>query len=446
MAKATTQAYAVDNFIGNWNSEFPDYPLTVEDLKKPHAVMGALFQVFDRLGIDIDAVLSPPPEDIQNEHIGYYYDLLPVINMTRIINYLASVMPQVGAISITHFLQPTVTASHSILLLLFNFIMFNEERLREIAPREEELFLQTDRVKELEDKKNELLNMLNIQAEEKGERAERLEKLDEDTKQFEEELKQEREAHEEEKQKLENFLKENHQLEVMIEQKKGLKEAMLAEIERKRALRVYDADDIKAQAQQASQNAQEAEEKLNTLQATLMEKENNLKNLQTIKPRLDTANNLLQEIMKLSETLKDYESGDLECNEDELEVLTAELKDLESQLAEVKSSRVEVETKLAEERTRRHHQAMVTESILKEAEEKDKVSEEKFKKAVERTQEIKDLIVKYESEKTAGAEEMMGIKNDFINKLKAIEEVLLNKFLEVKKRIEDQLQIPEREI
>lgn len=47
----------VDNFIGNWNGNVPNYPLTIADLKKPHAVMGALFQVFDRLGIDRDAVL-----------------------------------------------------------------------------------------------------------------------------------------------------------------------------------------------------------------------------------------------------------------------------------------------------------------------------------------------------------------------------------------------------
>ena len=48
----------MENFIGNWNGDFPNYPLTAADLKKPHAVMGALFQVFDRLGIDIDTVLA----------------------------------------------------------------------------------------------------------------------------------------------------------------------------------------------------------------------------------------------------------------------------------------------------------------------------------------------------------------------------------------------------
>lgn len=83
-----------------------------------------------------------------------------------------------------------------------------------------------------------------------------------------------------------------------------MRDALLAEVARKRALRVYDADDIKAQAEQAAQNVQEAEEKLNSLRTTLMEKESSLKNLQTIKPSLDTANNLLHDIMKLSESLK----------------------------------------------------------------------------------------------------------------------------------------------
>lgn len=56
-------------------------------------------------------------------------------------------MPQVNAtISITYLLQPTVTTSRSILLLLFNLMVFNEERLRDIAPYEEELFSKTEQV------------------------------------------------------------------------------------------------------------------------------------------------------------------------------------------------------------------------------------------------------------------------------------------------------------
>jgi hypothetical protein len=50
---------AVENFINvNWKSEFPDYPLTAADFKKPPAVMGALFQLFDRIGIDRDAIVG----------------------------------------------------------------------------------------------------------------------------------------------------------------------------------------------------------------------------------------------------------------------------------------------------------------------------------------------------------------------------------------------------
>ncbi|CAG9785781.1 unnamed protein product [Diatraea saccharalis] len=436
------QAFTVETFIENWNGDFTNYALTAADFKKPHALMGALFQVFDRLGIDRDAVLSPPPEEARNEHIIYYWDLLPVVNMTRVINHLVSVMPQVDAtISVTHFLQPTTTTSHSILLLLFNLMVFNEERLREIAPNEEELFAKTDEVKALEDRKNRLLEMLNEQAEEKGKRAERLEKLDEEMKQLEEELKQEKDAHDEERLELDPILKENHQLEVVLEQKKALKEALIAEVERKQALRVYDAGDIKAQAEQAAQNVQEAEEKLNSLRALLMEKENSLKNLQTIKPSLDTAYNLLREIMKLSVSLKDCESGDLDSDskEGQLGVLNTEMSELEAQLAEIQTAKSAARVKRQDAHDRRVHELTSAQTALKDAEDKDKKCQDRCKKAIQRTEEIKQITTKYEQEKNMGMEELAKIQNDFTNELKTVEDALLKKAMEAEKRIEDKL-------
>lgn len=50
-------ASLVDNFIENWNRDIPSYPLTIAYLKDPQALMKALFQILDRLGIDRDAVL-----------------------------------------------------------------------------------------------------------------------------------------------------------------------------------------------------------------------------------------------------------------------------------------------------------------------------------------------------------------------------------------------------
>lgn len=47
----------IGKFISDWNNEFPDYTLTTTMLTDPHAVIGAIFQVFDRLGIDRDAVV-----------------------------------------------------------------------------------------------------------------------------------------------------------------------------------------------------------------------------------------------------------------------------------------------------------------------------------------------------------------------------------------------------
>ncbi|KAM3963608.1 uncharacterized protein ACR2FA_002128 [Aphomia sociella] len=442
MERGTAQPLTLDNLISNWNSDFPNYPLTAADLKKPHAVMGALIQVFDRLGIDRDALLMAPPEESRNEHTIYYWDLLPVINMTRVINHLIAVMPQVDVtVSLTHFLQPTATTSHSILLLLFNLMLFNEERLRDIAPEEEELFAKTEQVKELENKKNRLLEMLNEQAEEKGKRAERLEKLDHDIKVYEEELRQETEVHEEEKQELEEILKENHKIELIVEQKKSHRDALMVEVERKRALRVYDAEDIKAQAEQAAQNVQEAEEKLNSLRATLMQKENSLKNLQTIKPNLDAANNLLHEIMKLSENLKDYESGDLDFDskEGELDVLNMELSELQVQLAELKTAREEDSKKRQESQLKRQQEKTLAQSALRDAEDKDRKCRERCKKALQRTEEIKQLTTKYEQEKTSGMEQLINIKSTFHNELKAINDALLKKAVEVEKSIEEKL-------
>lgn len=128
--------------------------------------------------------------------------------------------------------------------------------------------------------------------------------VDHDIAQYEEELKQEREAYNKEKQELDSVLKENRQHELLLEQKTSHRDALLAEAARKKALRVYDAEVIQAQVEQATKNVQEAEEKLNSLNATLKQRENSLMNLQKVKPNLDLANNLIQDVMKLSDNLK----------------------------------------------------------------------------------------------------------------------------------------------
>lgn len=116
---------------------------------------------------------------------------------------------------------------------------------------------------------------------------------------LEEELKVEDNAGDQEKIELEAIIKENNMTEVILDQKRATKEGLIAERERKRTLRVYDAEDIKTQAAQAAQSEQEAEEKLLSLGVIIAQKENSLKILQMIKPNLDTANNLLHEITKL---------------------------------------------------------------------------------------------------------------------------------------------------
>ncbi|XP_032515393.1 mRNA export factor GLE1-like [Danaus plexippus] len=437
-----TPAFTLENFIGNWNGEFPNHPLTAADLKKPLEVMKALLEIFDRLDIDREAILKPPPEESRTESLAYYWDLLPVINMTRVINHLVSVMPQVGAtISIIHLLQPTVTTSHSILLLLFNLMVFNEERLRDIAPYEEELFAKTNQVKLLEDKKNQLLILLNQQAEEKGKRSEKLEKLDQDIKIYEDELKQEKEALAEDKLELEIAENENRRIQTILEQKKTHRDTLLAEVEKKKALRVYDAEDIKAQAEQAARNVQDAEEKLSNLKATLMQKENSLKNLQAIKPNLDTANNLLYDMSKLMESVREYEAGDLEADskDGELEVLNTELSELEVQLQELKTAREEEGEKMRENNIKRQREKEILISNLHEAEERERKHQEQSVRASQRIEELKKAIQRYEQEKTEGLEHIDRIKDEFTNELKSIEDLLLKKAKESKKRIEEKL-------
>ncbi|XP_049868388.1 trichohyalin-like [Pectinophora gossypiella] len=439
MAKAA--AVTMENFINNWNAEFPEYQLTVEDLKKSHSVMGALFQIFDRLGIDRDAVLMPPPEKTLNEHMTYYWDLIPVINMTRVINHLVSVMPQVATISVNHFLQPTALTSHSILLLLFNLMVFNEQRLQGIAPYEEELFNFSDMIKALEEKKTNLFEMLNRQAEEKGKRAERMEQMNQEILQLEEELKQEEQARDQEKQELDPIIKENNMTEVLLDQKKATKEGLLADRERKKALRVYDAEDIRTQAAQAAQNVQEAEEKLNSLKSIIAQKENSLQILQMIKPNLDTANNLLHEIAKL----KDYEMGDLDedSKDGELDLLNTDLMELQAHQAELSARRLEQNNKMMEGQARRQHERTMAESALREAEDKDKKRREFTVKATQRTQEIKQQTTLYDEEKTKGIETIQQIKEDFVLSVKEWEDALVKMVADARTDIVKKLSVLE---
>lgn len=75
-----------------------------------------------------------------NDDLVHYWDLLPFINVTRVINHLALLMPQVPTVTVNHLLQPSVVMTHTILLLLFNFMLFNEQQLNSIAEDENALF------------------------------------------------------------------------------------------------------------------------------------------------------------------------------------------------------------------------------------------------------------------------------------------------------------------
>ncbi|XP_023955162.2 golgin subfamily A member 6-like protein 7 [Bicyclus anynana] len=432
--------FTVELLIATWNEYFPTYPLTTEDLKKPQSMMGALFQVFDLLNIDPEAIVSPPPEEERNESLNLYWDLIPVINATRAVNHL--IMLTQNSITITMLLQPTLNTSQSLLLILYNVIIFREERVSHIAPFEQELFSQADKVTALKDKKNSVIEMINKQFAGKAERAGRLKKIDREMKQHEEELTQEKEALDKEKQELEEIQMECRQLDATVEQKKGQRDALVAEVNKKRVLRVYDADDIKAQVEQAAKNVTDAEEKLNTLRTTLMQKENSLKNLQSIKPNLDIANNLLYDIMKQSDSLRDYETGDADSKEDELGELTAELSELEAQFAELTSARAEADSKRREASLRRQQERAKAQSNLREMEETDKKGAEKCKKAAQNVIELQKLTAQYEEEKTAKINMLMDMKENYTNQIKTINEAVLKVTRQAQEKIE--AKIPKR--
>ncbi|XP_063536633.1 axoneme-associated protein mst101(1)-like [Cydia strobilella] len=439
MEKVST--IAVDNFLTNWSGLFPDMQLTTADLKRPQAVMVALFQILDRLGVSRDAVLMPPEES--DEHTTYYRDLLPVINTTRIINHVVPIMPESNmCFLIMHLLQPVVGSSYTMLMVLFNQMVFNEARLGDIAASEEELFAHKDEVKALTEKKDNLIQMRNMEAAEKGNRAERLEQLEHDIPLLEEEFKQEKEIEAEVKKELEAITEENKQTDILLEQKKAHRDGILAENARKKALKVYDADDIRGQVEQAAQNFREAEEKLSTLSATLTQKESSLHNLQSLKPTLDQTNTLLHDIMKMADSIKEVETGDLDTDslEGELDVLGTELGELRGALADARDAAQRAAERRKQRRQARAQQQAEHDRALLESSEKHRCASQQAKRAARLTQSIKEATATYEHDKATGAAELARIRDHAAGSLTTMQNNLLTKMKEVYKRVEEQNQ------
>ncbi|XP_063618512.1 myosin-7B-like [Cydia splendana] len=439
MEKVST--IAVDNFLTNWNGLFPDMQLTAADLKRPQAVMVALFHILDRLGVSREAVLMSPEEP--DEHTTYYRDLLPVINITRIINHVVSIMPEANlCFLIRHLLQPTTMTSYTILYVLFNQMVFNDARLGDIAASEEELFAHKDEVKALTEKKDNLIQMRNMEAAEKGNRAERLEQLEHDIPLLEEELKQEKEIEAEVIKELEAITEENKQTDILLEQKKAHRDGILAENARKKALKVYDAEDIRGQVEQAAQNFREAEEKVSTLSATLTQKESSLHNLQSLKPTLDQTNTLLHDIVKMADSIKEFETGDLDTDslEGELDVLGTELGELRAALADARDAAARAADRRQQRQQARKQKQAEHDSALLESSEKHRRASEEAERAARLTRSIRDATAQYERDKVAGAAELARIREHAAGSLTTMQNNLLTKMKEVYKRVEEQNQ------
>ncbi|XP_068632760.1 trichohyalin-like [Battus philenor] len=432
-------AFTIESFINNWNTIFQNYPLTPGDLKTPHKVIGSLFQLFDRLDIDRDAATRPPPDECAFEHMVYYRDLIPIINTTRIVNHLLSMNSQGAKTYITCFLQPSLVTTHSILLLLFNLMLFHEQRLRELEPFEDVLFSQQDQVKKLEEKKSKLLEMRNEEVVENEKRIMRIESETSIQKQLEEEIKHEKEGHHKEQEELDMMLNNNTDKKLQLEKMEAVRDGIIVEVKMLKTDRVYDAEDIKASSQQAVQDIQEIEEKVNSFQNMLMEKENKLKHLQAIKPNLTTANNLLDVITNVSESLRDYDDFESDHLEGWLKVSDTELSDLLAKQEELKTARAIAAKNRQEGQAWRQQRRIIMANNLKNAEDEEKILRDRTEKMTLRMQEIKELTEKYKAEKAEGMEELETIKETFTNNLEKIEDALSKKALEVKKVLEDKL-------
>ncbi|XP_050668738.1 keratin, type II cytoskeletal 4-like [Leptidea sinapis] len=430
-----------DNLIENWNEYFPHYQLKTADLKSAQRLMGAVFEIFHKLGIDADVIVNPSDECV-NDHTVYYQDLIPVLNMTRVINHLVRGMPAMTTpIYIGHILQPIPKRSRAILLLLFNLLVFQDHQMNEVAMFEEELFSKAEQLRALEDKKNHLLNIMNEQAAEKGRRTERLEKINHEIKVFENELHQENESLKDEKEKYNIALKAHNQMELVYEQKKTNLESLLAEVEKKRALIVHDEEDVRSQLAKALKNQEEMVEKTKSLSATLMEKENCVKNLQTTKANLDSAYTELDEIMKLTESLNDQENDDFggDAEEGELCVLKAEISDLEAQFAELKATREEINARRQDTMSARLQVKNQLKSDVHNAKKKEKKCQEVYKRVTKDIVEMKELSKKAEQAKDEYYKNIRTVKHEFEESLKAMNEAVIDQILRAEKRITAQI-------
>ncbi|XP_045514911.1 golgin subfamily A member 6-like protein 22 [Pieris brassicae] len=422
------QPFTYDKFIEMWNTMFPANTITANNLKQPQSVVNCILLMFKRLDIDSEVLVKPPPEEERTENTSYYWDLIPIINVTKIINYIM-IKPQTLQTDVTllSLLQPTPQTSFAILMYLFNYLLFIEQQMDTLQPYEDEILGNQEKISRLEDYRNEVIQSLNNHAMEKGEREQRMQKMEKEIVALEEELRREKAALNSESIELQPILQKNQKEQKFVEQLTSQRDALVVDIEKCKAQIVLDADNIKEQEKKMAQEMADAEKLCNTQSEALTQKENRLMNLQTIKQIFESANECLQEIMIIVERLRESETGDFDADseEGELKILSSELSELMSQLSEISVARRDAKNKRQNDHEMRQQIIAFMEREVHELDERRKEWKDKAQKEMSQFKKIEEDMTNDKQNESLYQQEPANIKEQLIRQITSLSEELM---------------------
>lgn len=90
---------------------------------------------------------QPPAEEERTENTIYYWDLIPIINLTKIIIYIVKPQETLQTeVTLSCLLHPTQQTSYPILMYLFNYMLFIEQQIEAIKPYEDEILEKLEKV------------------------------------------------------------------------------------------------------------------------------------------------------------------------------------------------------------------------------------------------------------------------------------------------------------
>ncbi|XP_047507496.1 chromosome partition protein Smc-like [Pieris napi] len=423
------QPFTYDKFIEMWNTMFPANTITANDLKQPQSVVNCLLLMLKRLDIDSEVLVKPPPEEERTENTSYYWDLIPIINLTKIINYI-TIKPQTLQTDVTllSILQPTPKTSYALLMYLLNYMLFIEQQVDTLQPYEDEILGNQEKISRLEDYRNEVIQSLNNHAMQKGESEQKIQKMEIEIVALEEELRREKAALNSESIELQPILQKNQKEQKIVEQLTSQRDALVVDIKKFKAQIVLDADDIKEQEKKMAQEMADAEKLCNTQSEALTQKENRLMNLQTIKQIFESANECLHEIMVIVESLRESEKSDADGEEGELKMLNTELSELMSQLSEISVARRDARNKRQNDHDLRQQIMAFMEREVHDLNMRRKEWKEKAQKEMSQFKKIEEDMTNEKQNETLYQQEPANIKEQLIRQITSLSEELMEAF------------------